>query len=248
MLAMAADEELEMLLLDVKAAFLNGRLDETIFMSQPEGFDVKDRPHHVYRLRKALYGLKQAPRSWCKVIKEVLLSIVCVQPQVEASLYYLRRNEETVHVLVYVDDILLLCRKTSYLDAVASKIANKFEVRIERSVTNFLGIIIERSALDKSIKIHRRTMIHQMLHKFGMNSCKAATTPLPEVVLFSISQRPVDEREQIVMNPTLYRELVGCLFQLSNTTRSDIAFAAGYLSRFMQNPVPAHRKAAKYVM
>ena len=217
-------------------------------MSQPEGLDVKDRPHHVFRLRKALYGLKQAPWFWSKVIKEVLLSIVCVQPQADASLYYLRRNEETVHVLVYVDDILLLCKKTSYVDAVASKISNKFEVRIERSVTIFLAIIIERNASDKSIKIHRRTMIYPMLHKFGMNSCKAATTPLPEVVLFSISQRPVDEGEQIVMNRKQYRKLVGCLFQLSNTTRSDIAFSAGCLSRFMQNPVPAHRKAAKYVL
>ena len=69
MLAMAAEEGLQMLLLDVKAAFLNGRLDETIFMSQPEGLVVEDRPHHVYRLRKALYELKQASRAWRKVIK-----------------------------------------------------------------------------------------------------------------------------------------------------------------------------------
>ena len=247
-LAMATDEGLEMLLLDVKAAFLNGRLDETIFMSQPEGFVVEDRPHHVYRLRKALYGLKQASRAWRKVIKEFLLSIGCVKSQADASLYYLRRNEETVHVLVYVDDILLLCKKTSYLNAVASNIGNKFEVRIERSVTKFLGMIIERNDSDKSIKIHSRTMIDQMLQKFGMNSCKAATTPLPEGISLKISQGPVDEGEQIVMNRTPYRELVGCLLHLSNMTRPEIAFAAGYLSRFMQNPGPAHWKAAKYVL
>lgn len=58
MLATAPDEGMKILLLDVKAAFLNGHLDETILMSHPEGFVVTDRPHHVYRLRKALYGLK----------------------------------------------------------------------------------------------------------------------------------------------------------------------------------------------
>ena len=85
-----------------------------------------------------------------------------------------------------------------------------------------------------------------MLHKFGMNSCKAVTTPLPEGISLSISQGPVDEGEQIVMNRTPYRELVGCLLHLSNTTRPYIAFAAGYLSRFMQNSGSSHWKAAKY--
>ena len=174
-------------------------------MSQPEGFVVENRTHHLYRLCKALYGVKQASRVWRKVIKEFLVSIGCVQSQADASLYYLRKNEETVHVLVYVDNILLLCKKTSYLDAVASKIANKFEVRIERSVTKSLGMIIERKASDESIKIHSRTMRDQMLHKFGMNSCKAATTPLPEGISLSISQGAVDEGEQIVMSRTPYR-------------------------------------------
>ena len=248
MLALASDEKLEMLLLDVKAAFLNGNLDETIFMSQPEGFIVKDKPHHVYRLLKALYGLKQASRAWRKVINEFLLDIGCVQSRADASLYFLRRSNGTVHILVYVDDILLLCKATIYLKELALQIAKAFEVRIERSVTKFLGMIVERDPVSKSIKIHSRSMIDQMMNKFGMENCKAVATPLPEGISLSVSQGPVNEGEQAVMNRTPYRQLVGCLLHLSNTTRPDIAFASGYLSRFMQNPGPVHWNAAKHVL
>lgn len=173
-----------------------------------------------------------------------MLSVGCVNSQADASLHYLRRNDGTVHILVYVDDILLLCKTKSFLDSLASQIANKFEVHIEKSVTKFLGVVAERDTLDKSIKIHSRTMIDQMFQKFSMASCKTAATPLPEGMSLSISEGPVDEREQVAMNRTPYRELISCLLHLSNTTRPEIAFAAGYLSRSMQNPEPANWKAA----
>jgi len=65
-----------LLQLDVKSAFLNGVLKEEVYVEQPEGFEVKNAGHKVYKLKKALYGLKQAPRAWYSEIDAYLLSHV----------------------------------------------------------------------------------------------------------------------------------------------------------------------------
>ena len=50
--------------MDVKTAFLNGMIEQEVYIKQPEGFVVHGKESHVCRLKKALYGLKQAPRAW----------------------------------------------------------------------------------------------------------------------------------------------------------------------------------------
>ena len=248
LLAMAADEELDMLLLDVKDAFLNGTLDETVFMTQPEGYLNKERRDHVYRLFKAFYGLKQASQARRKVIDKFLRGLGCVQSNADASLYFLKTANGLAFILVYVDDVLLLAKVNALIEQVAIKFQNRFEIRIERNVTKFLGMIIEQDKVHGVIKLHSRTMIDQMLDKFGMDSGRALSNPLAEGISLSVSMGPVDEQEKILMERTPYRPLVGCLLHLANTTRPDIAYAAGYLSRFMQNPRPFHWKAAKHVL
>ncbi|GJV19584.1 retrovirus-related pol polyprotein from transposon TNT 1-94 [Tanacetum coccineum] len=66
--------EFDRLEMDVKTAFLNGDLQEEVFVSQPEGFEDQENPTHVYRLKKALYGLKQAPRAWYDTLSKFLLA------------------------------------------------------------------------------------------------------------------------------------------------------------------------------
>ena len=248
MLAFAVQEDLEMLLLDVKAAFLNGELDEVIFMEQPEGYVIKVRETMVYRLLKAIYGLKQASRAWRKLINDFLKNLGCTQSNMDSSLYSFIIDGEKIYILVYVDDILLLGRIMSALKNVAQKIAEKFQVRIEESVTKFLGIIIEQDSARKTVKIHSCTLIDQMIDKFGMAYCKPVKTPLPEGIALSMAMKPVDEEAKLIMQKTPYRQLVGCILHLANTTRPDIAFAAGYLSRFMSEPGISHWKAAKHVL
>lgn len=75
MLALASQQELEMLQLDVKKAFLNGELEEEIYLEQPEGFVIAGKENHLYRMLRAIYGLKQASNAWRKVVKRVLEAI-----------------------------------------------------------------------------------------------------------------------------------------------------------------------------
>ena len=201
-LAFAAQEQLEMVLLDVKAEFLNGKLDEKIFMEQPEGDIVKGKENFVYELLKAPYGLKQASSACRKVINSFLLSIGCVQSMADSSLYVLIIDGETVYIVVYVDDILMLAHIMKVLRQVPDMTTRNFEVRIEKKVTKFLGMVIEQDSVSRTVKMHSCTMIDQMMEKFDMMNSLPAKTPLPEGVFLSITMAPVDEGDKYQMERT----------------------------------------------
>lgn len=93
--------------LDVKSAFLNGKLEEEIFVKQPAGFQVEGKEEYVYKLNKALYGLKQAPRAWYAKIDSYLLSCGFTRSSSEATLYIKSEKGIQLVVSMYVNDILV---------------------------------------------------------------------------------------------------------------------------------------------
>jgi hypothetical protein len=101
LLAKAAVEDLEVEQIDVKTAFLNGPLKETIYMEPPAGYDFGDK---VLLLKKALYGLKQAARAWNEELKRQLLTENIIISCADASLFYLEREGRRYFLLIYVDD------------------------------------------------------------------------------------------------------------------------------------------------
>ncbi|GJX81880.1 retrovirus-related pol polyprotein from transposon TNT 1-94 [Tanacetum coccineum] len=105
-LANAASKNMTVYQMDVKTAFLNGELKEVVYVSQPEGFVDPDRPHHVYRLKKALYGLKQAPRAWYDTLSKFLLAQGFSKGVVDPTLFIRKTDKHTLHVQIYVDDII----------------------------------------------------------------------------------------------------------------------------------------------
>lgn len=93
--------------LDVKNAFLNGDLFDTVYMEQPPGFLDSRFPNHVCRLKKALYGLKQAPRAWFQRLISFLISIRFTCSRADPSLFVFKKDNILLNLLVYVDDIIL---------------------------------------------------------------------------------------------------------------------------------------------
>ena len=93
--------------MDVKTAFLNGVIEEEVYIKQPQGFEVEDRVTHVCKLKKALYGLKQAPRAWHGRIDSFLTSMGFTKSKVDPNLYMKIMDDEPVILLLYVDDIFL---------------------------------------------------------------------------------------------------------------------------------------------
>ena len=94
--------------MDVKSAFLNGELAETVFVRQPLGFAIKGEEHRVLRLRKALYGLRQAPRAWNAKLDATLGELGFQRCATEHALYTRRWGKEELVVGVYVDDLIII--------------------------------------------------------------------------------------------------------------------------------------------
>jgi hypothetical protein len=94
--------------MDVKTTFLNGVIEEEVYIEQPQGFEVEDRESHVCRLKKALYGLKQAPRAWYGRIDSFLTSLGFTKSKADSNLYFKVMNDEPVILLLYVDDLFLI--------------------------------------------------------------------------------------------------------------------------------------------
>ena len=92
--------------MDVKSVFLNGYIEEEIYVEQPLGFVDFDHPNHVYKLKKTLYGLKEAPRSWYKRLSNLLIGQSFVRGQVDKKLFIRRSNNELLLVQIYIDDIV----------------------------------------------------------------------------------------------------------------------------------------------
>ena len=116
-IAMAAQNELMLHQMDVTSAFLNGDLDEEVYMTQPEGFKVKGREHLVCRLKRSLYGLKQAPRCWNMTLDRQLKKMGFIQTNSDPCLYTSSEGELFI-IAVYVDDILLATKSSERLEAV----------------------------------------------------------------------------------------------------------------------------------
>ncbi|GJX68113.1 retrovirus-related pol polyprotein from transposon TNT 1-94 [Tanacetum coccineum] len=106
-LSNAASKNMKVYQMDMKIAFLNGELKEEVYVSQPEGFVDPDHPHHVYHLKKALYGLKQAPRAWYDTLSKFLLAQGFSKGVVDPTLFIQKTGKHTLHVQIYVDDIII---------------------------------------------------------------------------------------------------------------------------------------------
>ena len=115
--------------LDVKTAFLNGELEEEIYMQQPQGYE-QGGPEMVCRLKRTLYGLRQAPRAWHMRLKEELGNFEIVASMADVALFTARVVAgERVYLVVWVDDILVAARGAERIAKVKAHLAEKFDVR-----------------------------------------------------------------------------------------------------------------------
>ena len=106
--ALAVHHGWEIQQIDINNAFLHGKLHETVYMNQPQGFVNTNLPTHVCRLNKAIYGLRQAPRAWFARLRASLLKYSFLNSIADTSLFFTRKHGKLLLLLVYVDDIFLL--------------------------------------------------------------------------------------------------------------------------------------------
>ena len=224
-LSVAVSENLELAQFDVKTAFLNGLLEEEIYMDQPEGF--QDDTDRVCKLEKSLYGLKQSPRCWNKRFKKVLLRFGLCESEADPCLYYRKEKGRKLLVVLYVDDGLIAASREEDVDALLQCLRENFKITHE-PLGYFLNVNIARRR-DGSIFINQKLYAEEVLQRFHMAEASSVSTPIMQYLEAS-------EVEDAKPTSAPYREAIGCLMYLAVATRPDLAFSVNYASRFLEQP------------
>jgi hypothetical protein len=131
--------------IDVKSAFLNGFLEEEVYVKQPPGFESTEFPHRVYRLRKALYGLKQAHHAWHGHLRGFLFRKGFEMGKVDKTLFLLRQGDDILIVQVYVDDIVFGSLSHSLIVRFAEDMSKEFQMSMMGELQFFLGLGIKQA-------------------------------------------------------------------------------------------------------
>ena len=238
-IALAASRGWRIHHLDVKTAFLNGDLKETVYVSQPEGFKVEGSEDKVYKLEKALYGLRQAPRAWNEKLNQVLEKLLFVRCSKEPSLYRKKIDNDHLLVAVYVDDLLVCGSSSIMISVFKAEMAGNFEMSDLGLLTYYLGIEVTQT--DEGITLTQERYAKKILSETGMEECNAVHIPMEFGLKLSKAEteQSVDEKE--------YRRSIGCLRYLLHT-RPDLSYSVGLLSRYMHCPKVSHAAALKQVL
>ncbi|GJZ94301.1 zinc finger, CCHC-type containing protein [Tanacetum coccineum] len=227
LLALAAIHNLVIHQMDVKTTFLNGDLEE-VYMKQPERFVMPGNEHKVCKLVKLLYGLKQAPKRWHQKFDEVVLSSGFLLNQSDKCVFSkFNDSDKGVIICLYVDDMRIFGTDQNQVDKTKKFLSSMFSMKDMREADVILGIKIKRE--NKGIVITQSHYIEKILKNFNHEDCSSVSTPIDPVEKLMLNiGKPMDQLE--------YLRAIGCLMYAMMSTRLDIAYVVGRLSRFTSNP------------
>ena len=225
--------------MDVKSAFLNGFLNEEMFVKQPKGFQDPHFPDHVLRLKKALYGLKQAPRAWYDHFTTYLLDRGFIRGQADRTLFVKRDEKSLLVAQVYVDDIVFGSTINHLTYEFLEEMKREFEISMVGELNYFLGLQVKRR--EDGIFISQEKYAKNLVKRFGLDSKKHTFTPMGSSAKLS------RDAAGTKVDPTLYRSMIRSLLYLT-ASRPDITFSVGICARFQAAPKESHLTAVKRII
>ncbi|RVW34319.1 Retrovirus-related Pol polyprotein from transposon TNT 1-94 [Vitis vinifera] len=239
LIALASIHNLVVHQMDVKTAFLNGDLEEKIYMDQPEGCVVPGKEKNVCKLVKSLYGLKQAPKQWHNKFDHVLVTNGYSINDADKCIYNKYEDNTCVVICLYVDDILIFGTNLEVVCENKKFLGSKFDMKDLGEVEVILGIKITR--IPNGLKLSQEHYVEKILRKFEHFDCKPVSTPYdPNSQLKKNREHSVAQIE--------YAQIIGSLMYLMNCTRPDIAYAVGRLSWYTQSLNQDHWTAVHRVL
>jgi hypothetical protein len=248
LLAIAAFFDYEIWQMDVKTAFLNGNVEEELYMIQPEGFvDPKDAGK-VCKLQRSIYGLKQASRSWNLRFDEVIKGFGFVQNYKEACVYKKVSGSSVAFLVLYVDDILLIGNDVELLNSIKGYLNNSFSMKDLGEAAYILGIKIYRDRSRRLIGLSQSTYLDKVLKKFKMDQAKKGFLPMLQGKALSKTQCPTTANERERMSKIPYASAIGSIMYAMLCTRPDVSHALSLTSRFQSDPGEEHWTAVKNIL
>eukprot|EP00253_Pinus_taeda_P001692 PITA_01692 len=214
-LALSSFQKFKIFQMDVKSAFVNGDLEEEVYIEQPDGFILGNDPNLVCRLKKALYGLKQAPRAWYYRLDKYLHQQGFSKGSVDSNLYIKIENDKLL-ILVYVDDIIFGNNEEAMSQNFSLVMQKEFEISLLRELTYFLGLQIQQN--EGGIFLSQTKYLKQILKKYGMEDAKPICT-----LMVTRCNLSTNDESAAVHQPT-YRSMIGSLLYLTGRVTKENAF------------------------
>jgi hypothetical protein len=167
--------------MEMKSAFLNGVIQEEVYVSQPLGFESPKYPDRVYKLSKALYGLKQAPRAWYVRLKIFLLEHRYVMGSIDKTIFTLNHGNNFPLVQIYVDDIIFGGSSHTLVSRFQEMMESKFQMFMMGELTFFVGIQVKQTK--QGTFMHQAKYTKDLMKKFNMVELKPVSTPMSSTAL-----------------------------------------------------------------
>lgn len=235
-IATANDWEIEQM--DVKTAFLYGKIDEDIYVEQPDHFD--DNSKRVCKLKKALYGLKQSPRVWYQTLATFLTSLGYTPLDSDFNVF----TKNGTLLAIYVDDLIITGPSSTHIATLKHALSDHFHMANLGPCIYYLGMVISRDRPHRKLTLSQTAYIEKVLKDHSMFDCKPMDTPM---ATDSSLRKAEDGYQASAELRHHYQSAVGSLMYIMLGTRPDLAFAISVVSRYGSNPTEEHWKAVKRI-
>jgi hypothetical protein len=226
LLAFAASKGFKLYRMDVKSGFLNGVIQEEVYVRQSPGFENLKYADRVYKLSNALYGFKQVSRAWYARLKTFLLAHGYVMRSVDKTLFTLNYGSDFLLVQIYVNDIIFCGSSHTLVSRFQEMMESEFQISMMGELTFFLGIQVKQ--MKQSTFVHQAKYTKDLMKKFSMTRLKPVSTPMS----FTISLGPDEDGETVDQRE--YKSMIDSLLYLT-TTRSSHRTAVQRVFRYLKH-------------
>ena len=246
--SLIATEDMEADQSDVVTAFILPRLEEEIYMKQPEGFEDPEHPDWVLLLGSPLYGLKQSAREFNKKVDKKMLRMGLVQSPADPCIYTGLRGTCKIIILIYVDDMIVAASTRAMVDKLKAELLEEFEMKDLGPLRYFLGLEITRNRPKRLLHLSQTRYIINLVEKYNMSNAKPCYTPMEHGLQLTNAMSPATDAERQAMEKVPYRNALGSLVYAMTGTRLDMAAAVGVVSKYLANPGMQHWKAVQRIV
>lgn len=237
LLAFVAFKGFKVYQMDVKSTFLNGILEEEVYIRLPDGFALSKDKDMVCKLHKELYGLKKSPRTWFERLHGHLIKIGFQRTSEDRNFYLKTKGDKVLIVEVFVDDIIFRGNDDMCM-TFADEMKEEFEMSLIGEIKKFIGFQVQQ--LEGGNFISQSKYVKEVLKTFRKEDNKLIGTPMV------IGCRLSKEDDSPSLDEKEYRSMIGKLHYVVHS-RLDISHAVGLVARFQKSPKETHMIAVKRI-